>query len=278
MSTATYTPTAAARPSSAAAVIRRVAALARAELLLLRRNPMALLVSAVMPVAMVVVFRMSMPPEMATGGNVGGFIVTSLTGATLILVVYYNLVTALVARREELVLKRLRTGELTDGEILTGTVAPAVAIAWGQILLGVITAAAVFDLRAPVNALLILVALGGATLAFVLLALVSAARTRTVQLAELTTTPVLVASLALGGLMLPIEHLPVPLAQIAQLLPLTPVVTLLRLGLTGAAGDGQAASLAGSFSAAAGPLLVLTAWIVVGLWLARRWFHWEPRR
>jgi ABC-2 type transport system permease protein len=36
----------------------------------------------------------------------------------------------LVARREELALKRLRTGEATDAEILAGTVAPAVAIAW----------------------------------------------------------------------------------------------------------------------------------------------------
>lgn len=278
MSPATYDQTAATGLSHAADAIRRVAALARAEALLLGRNPMALLVAAAMPVAMVVLFRVSVPPEVAPGGGVGDFVVTSLTGSTLILVVYYNLVTALVARREELVLKRLRAGELSDGEILTGTAAPAVAIAWGQILLGLVAAAAVFGLRVPVNPFLLLVAIGWGTLAFVLLALVSASGTRTVHLAELTTTPVLVASLALSGLMLPVEQLPVPLAQIAQLLPLTPVITLVRLGLTGTTGNGEVVNLVGSFEAAAWPMLVLSAWTVVGWLLARRWFRWEPRR
>jgi ABC-2 type transport system permease protein len=278
MTTATYDPTTANHSSRAVAAVRRVAALARAEGLLLRRNPMALLVAALMPVAMVMLFRVSMPPEVTAGGSVGGFVVTSLTGATLILVVYYNLVTALVARREELVLKRLRTGELSDGEIIVGTVAPAVAIAWGQILLGVVAAVAVFGLQMPTNPFLVVAAVGGGTTVFVLLALVSAALTRTVHMAELTTTPVLVASMALSGLMLPVEHLPGPLAQVAQLLPLTPVVTLVRLGLTGTTEDEQTVGLAGSFEAAVVPLLVLAAWIAVGLWLARRWFRWEPRR
>ena len=100
----------------------------------------------------------------------------------------------------------------------------------------------------------------------------------TVHMAELTTTPVLVASMALSGLMLPVEHLPGPLGHVAQLLPLTPVVTLVRLGLTGSTGDGQVMGLLGSFEAAGTPLLVLAGWVAVGLWLARRWFRWEPRR
>ena len=72
-------------------------------------------------------------------------------------------------------LKRLRTGELTDAEILAGTVAPAVAIAWGQILLGTVAAVAVFDLRLPVNPVLVLAAVVGGTAVFVLLALATAA-------------------------------------------------------------------------------------------------------
>jgi ABC-2 type transport system permease protein len=276
MTTATYAT--ASHPSRAAAAIRRITALARAEALLLRRNPMALLVAALMPVAMVMLFRVSMPPEVTAGGSVGGFVVTSLTGATLILVVYYNLVTALVARREELVLKRLRTGELSDGEIIAGTVAPAIAIAWGQILLGLVAAVAVFGLRMPTNPFLVVAGVGGGTAAFVLLALVSAAATRTVHMAELTTTPVLVASMALSGLLLPVEQLPGPLGQVAQLLPLSPVVTLVRLGLTGGTGDGQVVGFAGSFGPAVVPLLVLAAWVAVGLWLAQRCFRWEPRR
>ena len=271
MTLAVSRPAAHAGSARVAASVRRVIALALAEGVLLRRNPMALFMVAVMPVTLVALMRASVPPELVEAGGLGASVVTSLVGATLILVVYYNLVTAVVSRREELVLKRLRTGELGDAEVLTGVVAPAVAIAWAQVLLGAIAAATVFGLPRPAAPLLAVVAVLGGTVVFVLLALASAAVTRTVHLAELVTSPVLVASLALSGVMLPVEQLPVPLAQVAQLLPLTPVISLLRLGLSPAAGDPGVGGVLF-------PLLVLGAWIVGGLLLTRRHFGWEPRR
>jgi ABC-2 type transport system permease protein len=256
---------------------RRVLALSRAELLLLRKNPLALLVTAAMPVALVFLLRLSVPPEMA-GLDLGAFVVTSLTGATLILVVYYNLVTALVSRREDLLLKRLRTGELSDGEIVAGMLAPAIVISWGQVLLGTVAAVAVFDLTMPVNPFLVLGAVVGGTVVFTLLALATSGLTRSVRSAELTTTPVLIASLTLSGLMIPVQFLPEPLTQIARVLPLTPVVELLRLGLTGTAGVGQTVGLLASFGPAVLPLVIMAAWIAAGLLLTRGWFRWEPRR
>ena len=260
------------------AAARRVSALSRAELVLLRKNPLALLVTAAMPVGLVVLLRLSVPPELA-GLGLGAFLVTSLTGATLILVVYYNLVTTLVGRREDLLLKRLRTGELSDGEIITGMLAPAVVIAWGQILLGAVAAVIVFGLGVPVNPFLVVAAMVGGTALFALLALATSGVTGSVRSAELTTTPVLIASLALSGLMLPVQFLPDPLAQIARVLPLTPVVELLRLGLTGTTpGGGQTVDLPASFGAAVPSLIVMAAWIAAGLAMTRRWFRWEPRR
>lgn len=256
---------------------RRVASLARAELMLLTRSPAALFVAGAMPLALVFLFRLSVPPELSSADGLGAFIVTSLTGATLVLVVYYNLTTALVVRREDLSLKRLRTGDLGDAEIIAGTAAPAVAIAWGQILIGTIAAAAFFDL-APTNLLLILAAVGGGTVVFVLLALATSGLSGSKASAELTTTPVLIASLALSGMMLPVEALPEPLAQIARGLPLTPVIELLRLGLTGRTSTADPATLTKSFAPAAVPLLVLVGWLVAGLLGTRRWFGWEPRR
>jgi ABC-2 type transport system permease protein len=61
-------------------------------------------------------------------------------------------------------------------------------------------------------------------------------------------------------------------------LPLTPVVELLRLGLTGTTAGGQTVSPLASFGAGVLPLVVLAAWIAAGLLLTRRWFRWEPRR
>ncbi len=260
------------------ATARRVETLAGTEVLLLRRTPAALFIAAAMPVTMVLLFRVSMPPELAAASGTGAFIVTSLAGATLILVVYYNLVTSLVARREDLVLKRLRAGELSDGEIIAGTAAPAVVIAWAQLVLGFGAAVAAFDLGWPTNPLLVLAALAGGTALFVLLALVSAGLTRNVSASGFTTAPLLVVSMALSGLMLPVSALPVPLEQVARLLPLTPVVDLLQLGLTGTAADGRTVGLSASFAAAVVPLLILGGWITASLVLARRWFRWEPRR
>ena len=72
-------------------------------------------------------WRSSSPAQseaFAQGDGVGAVIVTSVAVLAIGMVVYYNLVTAYVGRREEYVLKRLRTGELTDPEILAGTAHP----------------------------------------------------------------------------------------------------------------------------------------------------------
>jgi ABC-2 type transport system permease protein len=56
---------------------------------------------------------------------------------------------------------------------------------------------------------------------FVLLGLASTALTRSVEMAQLTTTPVLVAPLALSGLLFPVDRLPDPLQRVGEVLPLT---------------------------------------------------------
>lgn len=257
---------------------RRIGSLGRAEALLLRRNTFALLTALALPVGAVLTLRLSVELSDAVSLSAGAAMVTTLTAVTLNLVVYYNLVTALVARREELVLKRLRTGETSDAEILAGTAAPAVAIAWTQIALGGVAAFAVFGMAAPVNVLLVLAALVLGTVVFVLLAAVSTAVTRSVEMAQVTTMPVLFVPLTLSGLYLPLTEFPAPLAQFARVLPLTPVVDLLRLGLTGTAPDGRVVDLADTFGAAVPPLLVLVVWAAACGWATRRWFRWEPRR
>ena len=256
----------------------RVAALFRAEGVLLRRNRVALLNALVLPAALAGWLKASGLDAGVSRAIGAAMLVTWLTAFALLLPVYYNLVTALVARREQLVLKRLRAGESTDAEILAGTAAPAVAVAWVQVAVAAVAAVAVFGMNRPANALLVLAALILGTAVFVLLAAVTAAMTRTVEMAQLTTAPVLMVSFAFGGLLFPLAGLPVPLRSLGQALPLTRVLDLLRLGLTGTAPGGGHLGLAATFGAAAVPVLVLAAWIAAGGWAARRWFRWEPRR
>jgi ABC-2 type transport system permease protein len=114
------------------------------------------------------------------------------------------------------------------------------------------------------------------TVVFVLLAAASTAMTRSVEMAQLSTLPVVVMSMVLGGLF-PVGMLPGPVQWVAQVLPLTRVVDLLWLGLTGATRDG---TTAGEWAATGGipaALLVLAAWVVAGALASRRFMRWEPR-
>jgi ABC-2 type transport system permease protein len=237
---------------------RRIASLGRAELVLLVRNRTALFSAVVLPLSMV-----------ALVGNLkldGTVLLTSMLAFVLLAAVYYNLVTAYVARREELVLKRLRAGELTDGEILAGVAAPAVVIALVQCVLAIAAGAVLLDLPVPAAVPLMILGLLGGTVVFVLLAAASAAFTRTAELAQVTTLPVLMACLLGSGLLIPDDALPSRVADGLRLLPLSPVVELIKLGWTGGASD------------AVIPVAVLAAWLVVGTVAVRRWFRWEPRR
>ena len=253
---------------------KRVRALARAEALLLRRNPIALLNALGTPLVGVVLLN-AFPPDAAAPLPGAGIAVT-LTAFALLFSLYYNLVTTLVARREELVLKRLRCGESSDREILLGAAAPAVAITWWQCTVGVVAAMVLAGMGVPVNPILTVAAVVLGTAVFVLLAAASTAMTRTVEMAQLSTLPIVVISMVLGGLF-PVGMLPEPVQWIAQVLPLTRVVDLLWLGLTGATRDG---TTAGEWAAPGGipaALLLLTAWVIAGAMASRRFMRWEPR-
>jgi ABC-2 type transport system permease protein len=252
--------------------------LAWSEALLLRRNPLALLVAIGLPIFVVLGLQSSAELMAVVGPDPGTAILTMIAAVSLNLFVYYNLVSSLVARREELVLKRLRTGEATDLQILAGAAIPAVVIAWGQAVLAAIASALLVGLPLPVNFLLVVLALLLGAAVFALLAAATTALTRSVEMAQLTTLPFLLIPLNFSGLYFPLSELPEGLDQVARLLPLTPVVELLRLGLSGTTPDGTTVSLAGSFAPAVQPVLVLLAWVVVGGLATHRWFRWEPRR
>lgn len=270
--TTTTRPTASAVTRLRASA-RRVGALARAEAVLLRRNPMALLNALGTPLLGVVLLN-AFPPQGDSVPSPGAAIAVTVTAFALLFTVYYNLVTATVARREELVLKRLRSGECSDAEILIGAATPAAAIAWGQTIIGVVAAALLLGMAKPSNPALVMMAVLLGTVVFVLLAAASTAMTRTVEMAQLSTLPVVVVSMVLGGLF-PVDMLPGPMPWVAHALPLTRVADLMWLGLTGTARDGSGPGAAGGVATS---VLVLAAWVVVGVLAWYRFMRWEPRK
>jgi ABC-2 type transport system permease protein len=263
-------------PRTPHGAVRRVGSLSRSEALLLRRDPLALLTAIATPIAMMLFLGNVLPPGTADGTGAGAGMVVAFVAFTLLAGLYYNLTATLVARREALVLKRLRTGELSDTEILAGASVPALTMAWGQVGVAAAAVAVIVGLEWPHNPILAVVGLALGSAVFVLLAMVTTIITRSVAMAQITTTPLLLASMLLSGL-LP-GNLPETLQRLADLLPLTAVVQLLRLGLTGTTTTGAPSDLAGTFTTAAVPLLILLAWTAAAAWVTRRWFRWEPRR
>ncbi|MGY1811512.1 ABC transporter permease [Blastococcus sp. SYSU D00820] len=255
--------------------VRRTSVLAGAETRLLVRNRTALVNSVLLPLLLVA----AVPAfGLDRGGAAGPQLLVAAVGITLVFLTYYNLVTTFVARREELVLQRMRTGELTEAEVLLGTAAPTLLVTVVQVSLVAAGVAVIGEWIAPVDVVLPLLALLGGGALMLLLAIASTSFTRTPESAQITTLPVVMATTALSGLLFPLSALPEQLAQVARLLPLTPVVELAQLGLAGRTEDGTAVDAAGAWAAAPLPLAVLGAWLVAAAVVAPRVFRWAPRR
>jgi ABC-2 type transport system permease protein len=255
---------------------RRVLALASAEIRLLLRNRTAVVSSLLGPgllLGSVAVIDVSNGLELD-----GPDFIARAIGITLTFVAYYNLVTTFVARREELVLQRMRTGELTDGEILLGTAVPTLLVTVVQILVVAVGMVALGRWSTPVDVVLPLLALLGGGALMVVLAAATTSFTRTVEAAQFTTLPLVLAATFCSGLLVALSGFPQQLAQVFRLLPLTPVVELSRLGLVGETWSGHAVDTAGAWAAAPVPLAVLAGWLVIGAVVARRVFRWAPRR
>ncbi|MFE7132257.1 ABC transporter permease [Streptomyces sp. NPDC057638] len=260
------------RPSSPAlrGAGGRLAALARAEVTLLVRNRTALTTALLMPVVMVLVLKSSLAQMDldGTGMSVGEGMVIGGIGMVLLLVVHMNLVSFYVARREELVLKRLRTGELSDPEILLGTALPSVALGLTQCVVLAVAGTAALDLSAPRRPELLVAGIVLVVVVLVALAAVTTVVTRTTESAQLTTMPVFLLSIMGSGLFVPLENLPDQLSRIAELLPMTGAMTLVRTGWLGGAGGAEVASAA----------VTSLVWAALSVFAVRRWFRWEPRR
>ncbi|MEV5321964.1 ABC transporter permease [Streptomyces sp. NPDC052687] len=255
---------------STTTVAGRMGALARAELTLLGRSRATIVSVVLVPLLLPFSVRAAVD-EMdlkEAGLTVGTVLLPAAVGFSLLFAVYAALTTAYVTRREELVLKRLRTGELRDREILVGAALPASGIGIAQSVLLAVGCAALLDVGAPsaphlaVLGLLLGIVLCGA------LAAVTAAFTRTAESAQVTSLPMLFVSMLGSGITVPLEVLPERVASVCELLPLTPVITLVRGGWTG--------DLSGYD--ALGAVATALAWTAVAVFAVRRWFRWEPRR
>ncbi|MFI6640256.1 ABC transporter permease [Streptomyces sp. NPDC050504] len=252
------------------AVMGRLAALTRAEMILLVRHKAVLVTALVLPLAMTFAMQ-SLISDLDledAGLTLGTMLMPSMLGFVFLFGVYSALVTVYVVRRDQLVLKRLRTGEPGDLEILGGTASATLVAGVVQCLVLAVAGALVLDVEAPSSILLVVL---GALFGLVLatgLAAVTAAFTKSAEGAQLTITPMLLVSMIGSGMVVPLELMPEKMASVCELLPLSPAVQLVRGGWTGTL----------STYDVLGAVAVALAWTVVSVFAVQKWFRWEPRR
>ncbi len=250
--------------------VGRMTALAKAELTLLTRTKATLFAALFVPLVLPFSFSATVDNMDldGTGLSVGAVILPAALGFSLLFAVYSSLVSVYASRREELVLKRLRTGELRDTEILAGAALPSVTIGLVQSLVLIIACVPLLDAGMPKAPHWTVLGLLLGLVMWPALAAVTSSFSRSVEGAQVAAMPLLLISMLGSGTVVPLEVMPDGLASVVELLPLTPVITLMR--------GGWAGNLSGSDALVA--ILTAVGWTVLSLWAVRRWFRWEPRR
>jgi ABC-2 type transport system permease protein len=162
------------------------------------------------------------------------------------------------------VLKRLGGSPLTRGELVIARLLTVLGVEAVQIALLVLVALAVLGWRPgpSASALLATAAVLLGTAAFGGLGLLIAGTLRAETVLALANV-LFLAFMVVGGVIVPIDRLPAPVAAVAGALPGAPLTELLRIALGSTGGD------------AVSPIVLLAAWAIVSLGLAARTFRWE---
>lgn len=249
--------------AGAASWRQMVRAQAAMELRLTARRFENLFVMLVIPPAVLAFF--GAVPFVATGGDRPvDFLLPGVLALAVISTAFVNLGIATGFERGYGVLKRLGGSPLSRSALIAAKLIAVAVIEVIQIALLVAMAALVFGWRpGPWTSLAVVAAaIIVGTLGFAGLALLLAGTLRPEATLALANA-LFLAFLLLGGVMVPLDHLPAAVELVARLLPAAALSDALRVGLQGGSSD-----LVRAFA-------VLVAWGLVAILLAVRAFRWE---
>lgn len=244
-----------------ASLLGPVLAQTRAELLLTLRRGENLLITVIVPVALLVFFA-SLGVMEAGAGRPVDFLLPGMLALAVIATGMVSLGIATAYERYYGVLKRLGASPLSRGGLIAAKALAVLLLEVVQVATLVAVAAAVYGWRPGGRPGVAALALLLGTLAFAGLGLAMAGGLR----AEATlagANGLYLAFLMLSGAVLPLSHLPAALQDLARVLPAAALTGALRAALTAGA----------AFPTA--DLVVLAVWAALTLGVAARAFRWE---
>ncbi len=247
--------------SKAAPLLRQILTQVQFELLLTLRRGENVLVTLIVPM-MLLIFFTSLNIVPSVNGSAINFLLPGILAIAIMAAGMVNLGIATAYERYYGVLKRLGSSPLPRSGLIMAKVISILILEVIQVLLLVGVAVVLYGWRPAGSPLLTLLAIALGTVTFTALGLAMAGALR----AELTlagANALFLVFVFLGGGVLPLSRLPLPVAAIAELLPATALTQALQATMTrGAAFLGY-------------PLLVLSVWAVIVLAIAIRTFKWE---
>ena len=262
--TATGPPVGAGNPARPASWLQMAIALAMYELRLVLRRGESLLITFVIPAAVLMIFS-----ALDAGGGTASVRAVDrlLPGSVALAVIAASLVSLAIStgyERSYGVIKRLGGSPAGASVVVAAKTVAVVVVELVQmaLLVGIATFALGWTAGAGASLPLVVGALVLGTVAFAGLALLMAGTLRAEATLALANLLFLVA-LVLGGIVLPLDRLPNAVADLAAALPPAALTRTLSIGLGGATGD------------ATEPLAILAVWALVLAGLAARKFRWD---
>lgn len=257
----TQTTSPAQESAAAAPLIRQILIQTQYELLLTLRRGENVLVTLIVPVVLLIFFA-SLNIVPAVNGSAVNFLLPGILALAVMAAGMVNLGIATAYERYYGVLKRLGTSPLPRSGLIIAKVISILILEVLQVLILIGVAIALYGWQPAGVPLLAILTLALGTVTFAGLGLAMAGGLR----AELTlagANALFLLFILLGGGILPLSHLPAPLAALAQVLPAAALTQALQATMTNGAPFP-------SFS-----LVVLAIWTVIILLVAIRTFKWE---
>lgn len=201
------------------------------------------------------------------GVHAATYLVAGLLGYGVVATAFVGLPISLVVRRESGVLKRVRGTPLPPHIYLAAAIASTATVIALQAVLQILIGRYVLDARWPESpgALAVALALGAA--AFAALGLAVTGLVRSGEGSSAIVNAVYLPMAFISGTFFSVETMPGFLQALAEVLPMTYLLRIIRETFIDSGGLGDSLDSIG----------VLLAWGAVGLALAFRMFRWEPR-
>jgi len=252
--------------SKPAPALASVAALAAHDLRLTARRGENVLVTIVIPIAVLLFFASS--GIIPNADRPVDFLVPGAIALAIVASGLVNLGIATAYERSYGVLKRLGGAPVPRWGLVASKVVAILVLEAVQVTALLVVGSLVLGWApgAGWSPLLFVAAIVLGTVAFATLGLLLAGTLRAEATLALANG-LFLGFLMLGGIVLPIDHLPSALQPIAALLPSTALADLLRVAL--------ASGLGSTAPAASTSALILAAWAAVTATLAARTFRWE---